>query len=766
MANVRINYIVDKSQVEAADDALRDLNRTEGITEKSTQKLSNKFRDVNTDANRAKRGVNDVGNELKKFNNLASNAGKLLAGLFAVNQLVSFGKSIVETTGKFQTFEAVLTNTLGSNSKARKAIDEISKFAAQTPFSVDQLTASFVKLANQGFVPTTGELRKLGDLSASVGKDFDQLTEALIDAQVGEFERLKEFGIRASKEGDQVRFTFKGIETQTDFTNEAIRDYILSLGDLQGVSGSIAAISATVTGKVSNLGDNFTQLQNNIGSANSGLISGILDLANNALGALNEELAKSNKIAQILEAREIIKPGFWDTFADAIFNGGKGLKEYNDQVEATDFFLDAAERQFESFTKSIEGLGNSEAIEKVDEALTKTFGNTFLEERLKGLREELVAGSTEIQDYIKKWEDLTKEQKKTFIETGELNLKLKETQKTFEEFTTEIAKGFSTAAFKTNEVTDEIFKLGSEFTKEQKAKAAELNSVLDFILSEGEKQNEAYYESAKHMVNEWTDHYKKESKKRKKTDEDEADSKKKLIDESIKLALSAADSLTGIQQNRLQKEINQLEQQKQYELNLEGRTEEEKASIESRFDAQILAKRQEQARREKALAIFNIAVNTAQAIIAALAPPPNGLGPVAGIPFSIAAGVAGALQAGVVASTPLPFNKGTKRVPGYGDVDSVPAILTPGEKVFDKGTSKAYGPVLDAIFDHKIRPEVLNSFIRNGGSQVVVNNDMTAVARALKSQPKRLINFDQHGFSVHQITESQKIIKKMNRYKG
>ena len=74
-------------------------------------------------------------------------------------------------------------------------------------------------------------MRKLGDLASSTGKDFDQLAEAIIDAQTGEFERLKEFGIRASKQGDEVKFTFKEVETQVDFTADSIRDYVLSLGD-------------------------------------------------------------------------------------------------------------------------------------------------------------------------------------------------------------------------------------------------------------------------------------------------------------------------------------------------------------------------------------------------------------------------------------------------------------------------------------------------------------------------------------------------------
>jgi len=164
------------------------------------------------------------------------------------------------------------------------ALKGISDFASKTPFAVDQLTNSYVKLANQGFTPVEKEMTSLGDLASSTGKSFDQLTEALIDAQVGEFERLKEFGIRANKEGNSVKFTFKGVQKQVAFTDTAIRNYVLSLGEAAGVSGSMAAISKTTGGQISNLGDKITQLYVKIGtrlnteiSSTIGIMASLID---------------------------------------------------------------------------------------------------------------------------------------------------------------------------------------------------------------------------------------------------------------------------------------------------------------------------------------------------------------------------------------------------------------------------------------------------------------------------------------------------------
>lgn len=223
------------------------------------------------------RGIGDTAvAESSRIDSAYKKAAGAAVALFSVAAIKQFGMELINITGQFQTFEAVLTNTLQSPAKAKEAMNMLQNFAATTPFQVDALTGAFVKLANQGFVPTYAEMTKLGDLASSTGKGFDQLAEAIIDAQTGEFERLKEFGIRASKDGDAVTFTFKEQQTQVDFTASSIRDYVLSLGELKGVQGANAQIAKTLTGQVSNLQDGITQMMNEIGQSSEGVLSGIL----------------------------------------------------------------------------------------------------------------------------------------------------------------------------------------------------------------------------------------------------------------------------------------------------------------------------------------------------------------------------------------------------------------------------------------------------------------------------------------------------------
>jgi hypothetical protein len=241
--------------------------------------ISNLTVKIGADIAGLQRELGNATKSLNSFNKTMSSLGKKVAAAFAFDKLISFGSEMFKVTAQFQKFEAVLTNTLGHNGAAKAALDQITVFASKTPYQVNELTASFVKLANQGFVPTLDHMRKLGDLAASQGKSFDQLTEAIIDAQTGEFERLKEFGVRASKEGDQVTFTFKGVKTQVDFTADAMRKYILSLGDATGVSGGMEAQSKALGGGLSNLKDAWEQMTLAMGKAaeSGGLISWTLD---------------------------------------------------------------------------------------------------------------------------------------------------------------------------------------------------------------------------------------------------------------------------------------------------------------------------------------------------------------------------------------------------------------------------------------------------------------------------------------------------------
>lgn len=187
-----------------------------------------------------------------------------VAGLAGAAGLGAFVKSTIETNRSFQALEASLKTFLGSAEKASGAFSVLQEFAAQTPFSLQEVVGGFNRLISVGLNPSIIALEAFGNIASGTGKQLEQFVEAAADAAVGEFERLKEFGIKARSEGDKVVFTFKGVETEIRKDAEAIEGYLVNLGQTE-FAGAIAEQSKTLNGAFSNLNDSIQAFQKQIG---------------------------------------------------------------------------------------------------------------------------------------------------------------------------------------------------------------------------------------------------------------------------------------------------------------------------------------------------------------------------------------------------------------------------------------------------------------------------------------------------------------------
>jgi len=384
-----------------------------------------------------------VGQSAKKTESVAKGrfgkVASIIKNAFAIGAIIQFERKIIELGSEFQKFQAVLTTALGSGSLAEGAMASIQAFASKTPFSVRELTDAFVKLTNQGFKPTENEMRQLGDLAASTGKSFDQLAEGIIDAQVGEFERLKEFGIRASQQGDQVTFTFKGVTTTVDKTAGAIREYITALGDAEGVSGSMNAISKTLGGSISNMGDSFDALLVSLSDVQSFLpvvFNGMSDLA---------------------------------TMAEASIRAG-GLLGFAEIQHAQQMGQATFERYIKNFDDLVEKCGSSEAAM---EAMEKAANN--LEQTASDSND--VHASTTLQLL-----EQAKAIRRAMVELTELN----QAEDAANKKRMEAAMAAAHQALQTKKLNDELDKYFNRLKKGEKFKEIDLTDLAE-IGMEGEE---------------------------------------------------------------------------------------------------------------------------------------------------------------------------------------------------------------------------------------------------------------------------------------
>ena len=248
-----------------------------------------------------------VGRLLRKVGGLALGAAQLGAGA-AVGAGGFALFDMFRTASQFEQFEIMLENMEGSSAKAKASMAWVRKFAETTPYELEQVMAAFVQLKAYGIDPTDGSLRALGDGAAGMNKDLMAAVEAMADAQTGEFERLKEFGIRARTEGEKVTFTYmkngKEISLQAKKNAAELKTAITTIMSAR-FDGMMDRQSKTMAGMVSNLKDQWTGFLNRVAEAGvfdkvKGRIEQILSRVN-AMAADGRLQAWAEKVGDKLE---------------------------------------------------------------------------------------------------------------------------------------------------------------------------------------------------------------------------------------------------------------------------------------------------------------------------------------------------------------------------------------------------------------------------------------------------------------------------------
>jgi len=198
----------------------------------------------------------------------------------------------------------------------------------------------------------------------------------------------------------------------------------------------------------------------------------------------------------------------------------------------------------------------------------------------------------------------------------------------------------------------------------------------------------------------------------------------KSRDIAFGIAQESFDFITQLSQNATQKQIEDLNNQKEQGIISEEKYQEKLKQIQ--FAA---------AKREKELAIFAASVAFAEALVKALTTknPPAAL---------VLAAAVGGLNLAKIIATPLPrFKEGSLNI-GGGNLDAdggMHAIVHRGEAIIPADRNKSYHPTLEAIYNKQISPAEINSYVLNrlagksgiGRDTVVASVDTYGLSRAL-----------------------------------
>ena len=474
-------------------------------------------------------------------------AMKLFVAVKLWEYLKNIGTQAYNTRKEFATYEAVLKNATGSTKAAASAMKMIQTLAADTPASVAEWTQAYIKLINRGITPAKQELIQMGDIASSQGKDIDQFIEALLDAMTGENERLKEFGITAEKNGETTAFTFRGVTTEVQNTDQAIKNYILSLGNLQGIQGAMATQMQELAGLESNLGDQMDAIYNKIGKKLEPLIKSFMGFLGNSMGKLSSWLDSSTEsfdkqYDKVFDLEEKV-PQLTQRYNELKAKTGLSKDEQNELNR----LMKELSRIMPGAISGWDEYGNILSIntDKIDEyvASQKRLLAAMNEEEINATKKKM----NEAQEDIAKYQKLIKEggKWKTDRSTGDMFF-VEWTPKQVEEFEKNIKEASDIYANQQeylNELTGKSIEERLEKRKEEAQITKELNAMNKETLAAwiADEQNAAskYMEIAKQIY---------ESKFKEKTgtgDEDEEREK------AVKAAIEQQKLLYQQQQNEL-----------------------------------------------------------------------------------------------------------------------------------------------------------------------------------------------------------------------
>lgn len=285
-----------------------------------TRDLNRGRKDVDKFANNAARADKATGRFTTGISGM-STAAKAAGGALAALGLGRVVKGIYNTNVESQRLKASLITVTGSIDNANTAWAKLEEFASTTPYELEQSITAFTRMKSLGLNPTREALTSFGNTAASMGKDLNQMIEAVADASTGEFERLKEFGIRAKQQKESVAFTFQGVTTEVKKNSEEITAYLRSIGDT-AFAGAMERQMATLGGAASNLGDNMGALARAVGQAgaNEGFAAAI-GFASTKVAEITEFIREGgNEFVSLSEILNVTKES---AKALAIIMGGR-----------------------------------------------------------------------------------------------------------------------------------------------------------------------------------------------------------------------------------------------------------------------------------------------------------------------------------------------------------------------------------------------------------------------------------------------------------
>lgn len=297
---------------------------------------------LSVDGSKFQSGLQKAQNETKSFArsvseivagiSLASIGGKAISGIREVTS------SIVQLAAEAQTTAVQFKVLTGSAETAAQVMDNITKFAAATPFeSMEIAQAAKQLIAFGGSAGTViAELRMLGELSAGMNIPLNELAEIYGKARIQgrlfmeDINQLQGRGINVTEQlAKQFGNVREAVEKgQVNF--EHLHNALINMTSEGGrFSGMMTEMSQTFSGQMSTLMDNIKSFGRELGQVILPLLTSIVSKSNELLQKFQQMPDKMQFLGDLLNASFdvafetiLVK---WDETLAAMFDKAVGL---------------------------------------------------------------------------------------------------------------------------------------------------------------------------------------------------------------------------------------------------------------------------------------------------------------------------------------------------------------------------------------------------------------------------------------------------------
>lgn len=257
--------------------ANKNVNILLRLTDQFTEPLKKTTKEIKTSQREIKRASNMVKrwhtNSVKAFSQAAKAASVAAAAIGGLALKTGFSEAL-----DLEGYKMQLETATKDTKKASEIMQYAINLANKTPFEGGELVEGAAKFEAMG-LSAKKWLTYAGDMAAATNKSFDQSVEALIDAQAGELERLKEFGITKAMILEKGEKMFAGVQIANNngqiVNQEKFNEAMLALmedkftGGMEKQANTIRGMWSTVTGVTKNALANIFGMQND-GTVKSG----------------------------------------------------------------------------------------------------------------------------------------------------------------------------------------------------------------------------------------------------------------------------------------------------------------------------------------------------------------------------------------------------------------------------------------------------------------------------------------------------------------